>query len=550
MLMWQWPIILPSQTYLVHHMMLGIKTKRKSELMKKLKFAACILLLAQFLAFSLLAQPVAVSGKVNGPGGTPLMGASVKQKGAATGTTTAEDGSFSLNVAKLPATLLISYVGLSEQEVMVNSNAPVQVLMQPIDENLANVIVVGYGTQRKKEVTGAISSVKSEDLIRMPTTSINEMLRGQAAGVQVIQGSARPGGRSSIRIRGTRTLAGAGANNPLFVLDGVPVENIDDVNAQDIESIEVLKDAAATAIYGARAANGVVLVTTKRAKAGKLQIDVSSSYSIQQLKRNFELYGPEEWANLRREAYRQGTTNNNDLIGTYPPDQVIFTDVTLEAMQKGITTNWEDIMLRDAGLQRYDVSVRSGTEKTKFAASYGKFIQQGLIINSGFDRNNLRFNIDQKLSDKVSFGSNFSYMESVRNDEDASFLSVITLPPYTRAYGDNGEILMVVGDASQFSPLWNDREATDRTQSNATLINLFGDWKIAKGLKYRANFSINTTNTLRKNYRSTLHTSTMATRGSGLIAQTQYRDLLFENILNYDKDFGKAGKLDLSLYKV
>ena len=514
--------------------------------MKKFRLAACILLLAQFLAFGLIAQPVVVTGKVNGPGNTPLSGASVKLKGASTGTTTAEDGSFSISVPKFPATLTVSYVGLSEQEIIATGTTPVLVSMQTADDNLTNVVVVGYGTQRKKEITGAISSVKSEDLVRMPVTSVNEMLRGQAAGVQVTQGSARPGGSSNIRIRGTRTLAGAGANNPLFVLDGVPVENIDDVNIMDVESIEVLKDAAATAIYGARAANGVVLVTTKRAKAGKLQVDVGSSYSIQQLKRNFNLYNPEEWAQLRREAYRQGTTNNNDFIGTYPSDQVIFSDVTLDAVQKGISTNWEDIMLRNAGLQRYDVSVRAGSDKTKFAASYGKFIQQGLIVNSGFDRNNLRFNIDQKINDKISFGSNFSYMESVRNDEDGSFLSVITLPPYTRAYGDNGEVLMVVGEASQFSPIWNDREATDRTQSKATLINVFGDWRIVKGLKYRANFSLNTTNSLRKNYRSTRHTSTMATSGSGLIAQTEYRDLLFENILTYDKDFGKAGKLDLS----
>jgi TonB-linked SusC/RagA family outer membrane protein len=514
--------------------------------MKKLFQMLGLLLLWQVLSLNLHAQETEVTGLIKDAGGLPMVGATVKQKGTTNTVLTNDQGAFRIKVTSANAVLVISYVGMVDKEVMVTGSDLGTISLVQGDTDIGNVVVVGYGTQRKKEVTGAISSVKPEDLVRMPVVSVNEMLRGQAAGVQVTQGSARPGGSSNIRIRGTRTLAGADANNPLFVLDGVPVENIDDINVMDVESIEVLKDAAATAIYGARAANGVVLVTTKRAKAGKLQVDVGASYAIQQLKRNFDLYNPEEWAQLRREAFRQGTTNNNDFVGTFPPDQVIFTDVILDAMQKGISTNWEDIMLRDAGLQRYDVSVRAGSEKTKFAASYGKFIQQGLIVNSGFDRNNLRFNIDQKINDKISFGSNFSYMESVRNDEDGSFLSVITLPPFTRAYGDDGELLMVVGESSQFSPIWNDREATDRTQSKATLINVFGDWRIVKGLKYRANFSLNTTNSLRKNYRSTRHTSTMATSGSGLIAQTEYRDLLFENILTYDKDFGKAGKLDLS----
>ena len=233
--------------------------------------------------------------------GEGLPNASIVVKGTTKGTITDTDGAFTINVPDDKSILIFSYVGYETKEILVGRQTIINVSLKE-GKSLSEVIVVGYGTQLKSDVTGAVSKIDMEKATAIPTTNIAEMLRGQAAGVQITLGSARPGGSSNILIRGRRSISGG--NDPLVVLDGFPIDNINDINPDDIASVEILKDAAAQAIYGARAANGVILVTTKRGKVGKMTIGFNSYFTTQKLTKNFDLFAPEEFAQFRREAIR------------------------------------------------------------------------------------------------------------------------------------------------------------------------------------------------------------------------------------------------------
>jgi len=237
-----------------------------------------------------------VSGTVEDAKGAAIPGVSISA-GKNENTVTDFDGKFSLNVSNPKSNLKFSFIGFQTQSIAIPTNSFFKVVLLEAENELNEVIVVGYGSQRKKDVTGAISSVNVKEMMNIPTTNVSEMLRGRVSGVEVSIGSSRPGGDSNILIRGKRSLSGG--NGPLFVVDGSPVNDINDLNANDIKSVEVLKDAASQAIYGARASAGVILVTTKRGLNGKTQIDVSLSTSIQTLKQNFELMNGDDWLSMR-----------------------------------------------------------------------------------------------------------------------------------------------------------------------------------------------------------------------------------------------------------
>ncbi|MGH2644960.1 MAG: carboxypeptidase-like regulatory domain-containing protein, partial [Chitinophagaceae bacterium] len=242
-----------------------------------------------------------VTGKVTDKSGHPLVGVTIQIKGTTVGTVTDAEGNFSLDIPA-NSTLIVSSVGFETQNISYGGQSQLNIILAPSATGLNEVIVVGYGTEKKGDLTGSVASVNMPKATAIPTTNIAEMLRGRVAGLQVTQFDNRPGGSSNITLRGTRSIMGG--NSPLFVVDGAPVDNINDINADDIASIEVLKDASAQAIYGARAANGVILVTTKRGTPGKIKVNYNGYVTIQKLTRNFSLYSPEEFIQLRREANR------------------------------------------------------------------------------------------------------------------------------------------------------------------------------------------------------------------------------------------------------
>lgn len=477
-----------------------------------------------------------ITGKVTDSEGEPLIGVNIREKGTANGAITDINGSYLINVSTPEGELIFSYIGFSEKKVEIANQEAINIIMDNTATVLDELVVVGYGVQKRSDVTGAISSVSSEKINSTPTTSVGEMIRGAAPGIQVSLGSAAPGGSSSILIRGRRSLSGD--NSPLFIVDGVPMSSIDDINSNDISSIEILKDASAQSIYGARAANGVVLVTTKRGQSGKPKITYNTYIASQNLYRNFNFYNGEQFAALRKEAYY----NANG----YYDEEDTFRGLMLEILESGESVDWEKLMIKPAFQQKHDVSIQSGGDKTKMALSFGFYDQNGMVQKSGFQKLTGRLNIDHKLFRDFSVGTNISYTKSWRQIADGSFNNYITAPPLAKVYNDDGTLREDVTEAgeSHYNPLWNIDNSDAKVESDRYLINLFANWNITKNLNYRVNGSMSKRINDSYSYYGINHTTGKNTNGSAEISNSVADDYLIENIFNYNEDFNKKHHFD------
>ena len=477
-----------------------------------------------------------VNGTVTDQNGEPIIGANVLVKGTTNGIITDINGNYSLANVTEDATIQFSYIGYQTTEVKANSKELARIILKEDSELLDEVIVVGYGVQKRSDVTGAISSVTSEKLNSTPSSSLGEMLRGQAAGVQVTMSNAAPGGSSNILIRGRRSLSGG--NDPLYIVDGVPMTSIDDINSNDIASLEVLKDASSQSIYGARAANGVILITTKRGQTGKMKISYNTYAASQSIHKNFEFYNGEEWAALRKEAYYNANLSYDETD--------CFRGLMLDVFKSGEYVDWEKLMISSAWQQKHDILIQSGGDKTKYALGLGYFDQNGMVPNSGFQRLSGRLNIDHKLLKNLTIGTNFLYTKSWKKTADGSFNSFITMPPLAKVYNDDGSLREDVTEAgeSHYNPLWNIDYSNNKSQTDRLLINFFVDWKITKDLSYRANGSLNTRTVHSNTYQGTKHTTGRNNNGKATAGTSFSNDYLFENIVNYVKDFNKNHHFD------
>lgn len=484
-----------------------------------------------------------VTGVVRDEQGEPLIGVSVVLEGTTQGTITDFDGQFVLS-AQEGQTLEISYMGYRTERVKVGKGALTVVLSEDT-KALDEVVVVGYGTQKRSDLTGSVVSVKAEDMNAVPTSSVAEMLRGQAAGVVVTQNSARPGGQSDIVIRGKKSLTGG--NAPLYIVDGTPVDNIDDFNAQDIESIEVLKDASAQAIYGARASNGVILVTTKRGSEGKTQVDLNAYAGAQMVKRNFDLYSGAEWARMKREANRSFVYDpvTKTATGDYQNDVSLFGNMYQNLVDERYT-NWEELMIKPALQQKYDISVRTGNDRTKMSAALGFYDQEGMIAPANYRRYNARFDVSQKLGKRVTIGMKTNYVHSDQKSEDSEFSKVLTESPLLSAYDEDGNMLSLLAD-SKWSPLWNNAHYTSDKKTDRFMLGLNLDWNIWGGLTYRLNTSVNYRNQEQGVYRDSKHEKGSSVGGQASVANTRYVDYLLENILAYDRTWQEKHHLNVTL---
>ena len=350
-----------------------------------------------------------ITGKVTDEKNEPIIGANVVVKGSTTGTITDMDGNFTLEVPD-QATLLVSYIGYTPKEVAVKNQNNLSIMMIEDSKTIDEVVVIGYGSVKKSNLTGAVSSVKTTEIQQTPMTSIDQGLVGRASGVQVTQTSGMPGAVASIRVRGSSSLQGG--NEPLYVIDGFPVysgtgfgstggntqiSGLSTVNPSDIESIEILKDASATAIYGARAANGVGLITTKSGKKGRDIITFESSFGVQNVAKTIYVMNAQEYAALVNEAY-----TNDGLDAPYNSTQLG------EIAKLGNGTNWQDEIFRPAMIQSYQLTFSGGDNKTTYAISGGYFDQKGVIINSDFKRYSLRLNLDRQIFNTLKVGTHMS----------------------------------------------------------------------------------------------------------------------------------------------
>ena len=346
------------------------------------------------LAFALqtVNAQISISGSITESDGTPLIGVNVLEKNTSNGSITDIDGNYEMRVSDVNSVLEVSYLGYKTQEVVVGSQTKIDVILEIDANELDEIIVVGYGVQKKKVVTGSITKVNGEDLEEQPIATIDEALQGRTSGVRVISNSGQPGDGATIRVRGTSSF---GASDPLFVVDGIPIGGgIDFLNPADIESIEVLKDAASASIYGTRGTGGVILVTTKSGKKGKTEVNFQSYYGVQAPERLLPVLNATEYGTLMNES---SVASGGSILFDNP-----------SALGEG--TDWQRAVFRmDAPMQDHQLSITSGSEKTNVFASFGYYDQQGIVIGSGYNRFTTRLNLVQNVNDNIKFGSSLAY---------------------------------------------------------------------------------------------------------------------------------------------
>ncbi len=398
-----------------------------------------------------------VTGKVAGEGGQPLAGVNITEKGTSNGVASKASGSYSITVKSPKSVLVFSFVGYTTREIGADDVAALSVAMATDDsKKLEQVVVVGYGTQRRKDLTGAVGSVSARDIEKVTTNSVDKALQGQVAGLQISTTSGAPGGNTTILVRGISSITGG--VEPLFVIDGYPVTSVgysnplSTINPSDIESIDVLKDASATAIYGSRGSNGVIIITTKRGKNGTPKIAFDSYIGVQEVAHKINLMNAQQFAQFDIDGRNAGYLDNfpagniNDDNNTRPGTSYDVSDryrskAFMDSVGAG--TDWQSVIFRKAMVQSHQVSVSGGNEGTKYSLSAGYFNQDGIIIQSNFKRYSFKVNVDTKISNKVSAG--ISVLPSF--SEEFS-------PPITGHYGSYGLIVSALG-ADPTIPVYN-----------------------------------------------------------------------------------------------
>jgi len=471
-----------------------------------------------------------IEGIVSDNSGIPLPGVTVIKKGTNFGTSTDFDGNFNLTANK-GEIIVFSYVGFKTKEVEIGDSNTYNIFLEEENMSLDEIVVVGYGTQKKSDIISSVTSVKSETINRVPSTDIGDMLKGQAAGVFITTSDAGPGSSSNILIRGRSSINGG--NNPLVLVDGVPVGNINEVNANDISSMEILKDAAAQAIYGARASNGVILITTKRAAEGKPNINYNGYYGMQYINRNFDVYSAEEYAMLKREAFR--TTNG----GAYMPDEDIFTPIELESLQNGNFIDWFDEVLQLAPIQNHNFNFSTGSEKTKVYSGLNYQQQDGVVPGTDFQRMIIRLNIDQKLNSWLSLGINTNWNISEKNDPGTgnTLERLVKASPLGVIYDENGELaLNPSGFQESINPLLDLDTTKNLLKDRSDIMNIFFDVKPFKGFNYRMNVSRRSWNQEATEYSTGKSYVGFQNGGlgQGKITFQKSTEWQLENIINYD----------------
>lgn len=383
------------------------------------------LLFVCLVPLSSLAQTIQLTGTVTDTKGETLIGASVLEKGTTNGCITDIDGNFTLTVAP-NATMVISYVGYVAQEVPLKGQKVLNVTLKDDTEMLDEVVVVGYGTMKKSDMTGAISSVKSEDLMKRATTSATEALQGKIAGVSVLKSGGNAGASISVKIRGIKTM---GDNEPLYIIDGYPGD-INTINPQDIESMEILKDGAAAAIYGSVAANGVVIVSTKNGKAGEMKISFNTYMTVNSVAKKFEMLDADGYMKVHNMMYENAMAND--------PNQKKQAYLTVKDGKNptGADTDWQDEMLRTGIAQNYYVNIIGGSEVAKYSLSYGHADEKGIFKGNSYIQDNARLKLNaHKYIFDFDAGLNFKVTQS--KQPQYSLKEMYSMSPLVPVYDEN-----------------------------------------------------------------------------------------------------------------
>ncbi|MET3114979.1 TonB-linked SusC/RagA family outer membrane protein [Pedobacter sp. CG_S7] len=502
-------------------------------------------LILLFAAFFWLTSSAQTSKKITGTvtsaeDNLVLPGVSVRIKGAANGTLTDANGKFTLN-ATTGDVLVFSYISFQKKEITVNTEVQLNIQLKSANNELDEIVVVGYGSQKKEDVTGSISSISSKALREVPVTSAPQMLQGRSAGVYVLSSGNKPGSGSKVQIRGRRSF-NAG-NDPLYVIDGIPISGgLNDINPNDIESIDVLKDASATAIYGSRGANGVIIVTTKRGKSGRTSVSYDNYFGVSTIMKYADIMNGAQFAEYKRESRRAAivtATGKPQYDDTDPlADSKLFETVELKSIAEGRSTDYQRLMVKNGYNQNHELSVMGGSEQTRFNISLGYFNDKGIIPGQDFKRYTSRFNIDQTIGRfKVGMSSLGSY--SLRNGEDTNpYGGTVIENPLGVPYDDQGNLIFLpTSDGLRSNPLSElvPGAVINQGKRFRLLSNIYGEAEILDGLKLKMNFGPDLIQNRKGNFNGRLTNS----RRNGDPSASDSEDFVlaytWENILTYQK---------------
>ncbi len=483
-----------------------------------------------------------VTGTVYDTNGEIMLGTTVIEKGTNNGTVTNEYGQYSLNVSG-DATLVFSFIGMQTQEVAVNNRSTVDATLEFDLSTLEEIVVVGYGTQKKRDVTASIGQVSAQEIAELPVSNAVQALQGRVAGLDITPRGGRPGQEPQIIIRGRRSINAS--NDPLYVVDGIPLSgSIFDFNQQNIESIEVLKDAAATAIYGSRGANGVILVTTKKGKAGAPQVSYSGYYGPTTVLKQVDMMNAREFADMKRESRRVDANGVAAWDGTIPPDDQVFEDpAEFSSIAEGYrSTDYQDLIFQNGSRMDHQLSVMGGTENTTYSMAAGYFSEEGIIEHIGFDRFTLNMSIDQKVGDRLRFGASAMLSRTVQDWGSPSTLNeALANNPMGEPYDEDGNIqFLPIADGIRTNPLNEivDGARVDERKFNRIFASIYAEYEILDGLKYRINFGPDIRTRRRGRFEGSL---TNARRGAPPRAYVENREefaYTLENIVTYNKSMG------------
>jgi TonB-linked SusC/RagA family outer membrane protein len=510
---------------------------------------------------ALSAQNKTITGKVVEDNGSGLPGVSVVVKGSTVGTITDADGKYSINVPATGKELVFTFIGMTTQTVAIGSQSQINVTLESDVVSLNEVVAIGYGSMERNNVTGAISSVKTEEIMKAAVPNVVEALRGQVSGVKISRGSGQPGSGVGITIRGKRSLGsdddGINENEPLMVIDGVPFTggNMSEINPADIQSINILKDAAAASIYGASASNGVILITTKNGSSGKAAISVDASFGLTNLAMKPKLFDGEGYYQLKKNALiGYGKSITGDTV------DFVLGDVVENANYKaGKEIDWHDELMRQGTVQNASLSVTGGTDKFHYYMNGDAYLEKGIVYHSDYNRYSFRMNADYTPYSFLTIGARVQLSKSFADEtgltlygNDADFGDFVGNTPLGITHNEEGVLVPCVkGDQFQYNPLYRYANSqVDRTNTRV-YINPWFEVKIVDGLTYHMNaFAEQRSENYSSFYSSIYSNSTLGSepgKNKMNVKLNETTTYLFDNILNYRKIFNDVHSVDATL---
>lgn len=492
-----------------------------------------LIILMSFIPLLAMSQTVTIKGVIKDVSGEPVVGASITETGTSNGIIADLDGNFTLKVSP-KATLTISFMGYRTQTVSVAGKTSLSIILEEDTQLLGEVVVVGYGVQRKEAVTGSVASIKNEAIREVPASDITQALQGRIAGVDMSQTSSKPGSSMQIRIRGTRSLNAS--NDPLIVLDGIPFAgSMSDINPNDIKSIDILKDASATAIYGSRGANGVLLITTNKGLVGaKAQVSYNGYVGLKTLFAKYPMMNSDEFVKLREYAnkFQNGVDEDND-----------------------VNTDWQDLLYKNSMVTNHDLSVLGGTEKGSYNFGVGYYRDESLLPSQNYTRYSMRGTLDQEVGKYLKFGFITNNNYAVSNGGNLGVYTTLSTTPISNPYNADGTWKRTVKMSNDEH--WVYSRATvdalgdkwiDQTRAFGSYNTIYGETKIpgVEGLKYKINIGLNYRQNNTGNYTGEgVFNSTPDNPSSAAISNSHTTQWTVENLLTYDRTFAEKHSLNV-----